>query len=161
MLKFFRRIPLIMIGVFVALALVAANRLLPPDWVIMALYLILVMVAAGLSVGYFEGVWDALTAQKPGRVALYTVGAFLPWVALLALCLTAILIRAGYGDWLRSTPVISIYLTTFIAAGALQMVSPGARDGKVPRSAWIKVGVVIGFGILAAVVLIVLGLKFV
>lgn len=157
MFRIFGRVPLVMIGLAVAASLVAAHLLMPTDWVIMGLYLILVMVAAGLSVGYFEGVWDAITSRRPGMASLYTVGAFLPWVALLTLCVTAIIIRTGHGEWLRSTPVISGYLTVFIVAGVLQMASPGALDGRVPRANWIKVGMVVGGGILAAIMLITLG----
>lgn len=158
MLRLFRRVPLIMIGIAVATALVSAHFLMPSDWIIMGLYVILVMVAAVLSVGYFEGVWDAITSRQPGMASLYTVGAFLPWIALLALCVTAIIIRSGQGEWLRSTPVISGYLTVFIVAGVLQMASPGALKGRVPRANWIKVGMVIGGGILAAIVLIIVGI---
>lgn len=158
MFRFFGRVPLIMIGLAVAASLVAAHLLMPADWVIMGLYLILVMVSAGLSVGYFEGVWDAVTSRRPGMASLYTVGAFMPWIALLTLCVTAIIIRSGQGAWLRSTPVISSYLMFFIVAGLLQMASPGALDGKVPRANWIKVGMVIGGGIIAAIFLIILGI---
>lgn len=158
MLRIFHRIPLLVIAAAVAVALVAAHLLMPPSWIIMGLYLILVMVAAGLSVGYFEGVWDAITSRRPDMASLYTVGAFLPWAALFMLCVTAVVIRAGQGAWLRSTPVISIYLTVFIVAGVLQMASPGALNGRVPRANWIKVGMVIGGGVLAAIFLIVFGI---
>lgn len=159
MFKVFGRAPLVAIAFLVAIALVLAHLTLPTNWIIMALYLVLVMVAAGLAVGYFEGVWDALRARRPGMASLYTLGAFMPWVALLMLCVTAIMIRAdpGQWSWLRSTPMVSGYLMTFILAGLLQMASPGALDGNVPRANWIKVGFVVGGGIIAAVLMIVFG----
>lgn len=157
MFKFQFRFPLLGIAVAVAAALVLAHFTMPQSWIIMGLYLILVMISAGLSVGYSEGVWDAVRSRKPGMAAIYTVGAFLPWVALLALCITAIMVRSGQGAWLRSTPVISVYLSLFILSGVLQMASPGALDGKVPRSNWMKVGFAIGGGIIAAILLIVFG----
>lgn len=158
MFKVFGRVPLFWICAAVAAALIGAHLSMPSSWIIMGLYLILVMVSAGLTVGYAEGVWDALRTRRPGMVAIYTVGAFLPWVALFLLCVTAIVIRTGQGEWLRSTPIISGYLVTFILAGVLQMASPGALDGKVPRANWVKVGFAIGAGVLGAVLLIVFGI---
>lgn len=157
MYRFPFRFPLIGIAVAVAASLVLAHLTMPASWIIMALYLILVMISAGLSVGYSEGVWDAVRARRPGMAALYTVGAFLPWVGLLTLCITAILVRSGHAAWLRSTPVISGYLALFILSGVLQMASPGALDGKVPRSNWVKVGFLVGGGIVAAILLILSG----
>lgn len=158
MYRFPFRFPLIGIGLATVAALVLAHYTMPSSWIIMGLYMILVMISAGLSVGYSEGVVEAVKTRRPGMAALYTVGAFLPWVALLTLCITAILVRSGQYPWLRSSPVISGYLVVFIVSGILQMASPGALDGKVPRGNWIKVGLAVGGGIVAAILIILSGI---
>ena len=157
MRKLWTRLPFILIAVITAAVITTAHILFDENWVIIGLYFICLVTASVVSVGYFDGVWDAFKTKRPGILAIYTLGAFLPWVAIIMLCATAIMIRSGYAEFLRSSAVISAYLTFFIIAGILQLSSLGALDGHVPRANLIRVGLALGSGIAAAVLFIALG----
>lgn len=145
-----------------ALILVAAYWMaaffVPAVYLIQVLNYVLIAIAVAVSIAYLPEVWDAVRMDRIDRVAQLSLGIALSWTAVIINRSWVGLIRITDADWMRSSPMIGFYVFLSVLAGVLHITAPGAIGGVIPKRNRIILGLAIGTGVLAAWLVLGLGM---
>lgn len=114
----------------------------------------LILVASGLTLGYVPPMWDALREKRFTTLGLYATGIGMMWMAVLINRVWAEVSTIIAGTrWTGLQPIVAFYLSLFLVSGLLQLVAPGIVEGRVPRRSMVRLGLVVGGALAAALVL--------
>lgn len=130
----------------------------PSTYLIQVLNYVLISVAVAVSIAYLPDVYQAIRMDRVDRVAQLSLGIALSWTAVIINRSWVGLIRIADADWMRASPMIGFYVFLSILAGVLHITAPGAIDGQIPKRNRITLGLAVAAGILAALLVIGLGL---
>lgn len=149
--------PLIYIHAFVAVAYFAATLALSPDQVIQILNYMLVSIAAAALIVYVPASWFSHDIGLR-RAALLSSGICLIALTAVEFRGWSIAVRITGWMWMQHSYWLGFFLAQAIAGYVLHLTPPDAIEQGVPGKSWIRIGVAIGIGMMAAMLLIGLGL---
>lgn len=131
------------------IAFVAIAYMVPASIMIAIFNGALAAMACGTCVAYFPTIRNLLAnTRKIDRADLLALGIFFAWFSIVLRTFWGILWRYnGYPDGWTDTNFSSYYIFLAICGAAFHLVAPGAIGSRVPTIEWVKIGMLVTFGV--------------
>ncbi|WP_073051397.1 hypothetical protein [Kaistia soli] len=108
---------------------------------------ILLGVSTAVMISYAPEAIRAATHARPDKTDQLILGIVVTWLATILFRGWGIWSRAtGFPEWMRYSPMFGFMIFLFILGGVLHITAPNTIDDRVPRRAWMRVGLAIGAG---------------
>lgn len=107
-------------------------------------------VAGGAAAAYFPVARDAYFKREPTMADVYAFGSFCIWMGLFLSRVVSISIRTHWGNWLRDSDAVSVFLILVLIGGVCHLNAHKIEAGALPPAQWRRFGVIIAFAILIA-----------
>lgn len=107
-------------------------------------------VAGGAAAAYFPVARDAYFKDKPAMSDVYAFGSFCIWMGLFLSRMVSISIRTHWGNWLRDSDAISVFLILVLIGGICHLNAHKIEAGMLPPTEWRRFGIIIAVALLIA-----------
>ena len=113
-------------------------------------------VAIAVTIGFGLSLVRILRARWPGMTGTIALGIFLSWLGTSGSGLWVLIyVLANKPRWMLDSNINGFFIYINMIGGFLHLVAYNAIDGRIPKAAWIRIGVAVGlvFGLTAWFVL--------
>lgn len=101
---------------------------------------------------YRHDAWDALVRNRPTGYQILALGIFINWMRNNIQSIYSSLVRDFNLDWELGDVVVAFFLFLMVLSGLLHVVGPTLdEEGFIPKRAYIRIGIVVTLGIIAAI----------
>ncbi len=119
------------------------------------LHTLRISIGIAVIIAYSDVCLDAIRVSKPDRVGQLALGIVTSWIGTVGSGLWSLLWRlGGKPPWMLESSFSGVWWWLMILGGILHITAPGAINGIVPRRNKIRLGVGVGAGVLATLILI-------
>lgn len=135
------------IGIGACLAFWTTAYFTPFTPVYVVVNVIFLALSISVSLSYFAGFLEALIAGELREGEQLVMGIWLAWFGDSLLRIWAMTQRGlGYPDWMVGSDIVSFLIFIKLMGATLHMAAPGAVEGEVPRTIWIRLGIAFTLG---------------
>lgn len=154
-----RRSALLLIALSVALAYPTAVSVFGPRATIEGSNVVMLSLAFGIVVAYAPSVWQDLKSATLDGAAILSIGIFASWSAIIYRTGSSILWRLNDKpvEWLDSG-VWGFHIGISCFAALCHLIAPEAVSGRVPKRQWVRIGIMVAFGVFVGAGMVVLNL---
>ncbi len=120
---------------------------------------VMLSLACGIVVAYAPDVWHDLKFAKLNGSAILSIGIFSSWLAIIYRTGSSISWRL-YGkpiEWLDSG-LWGFHIPMSCFAALCHLIAPEAVSGRVPTKQWVRIGIMVAFGVFVGAGMVVINL---
>jgi hypothetical protein len=129
---------------------------LPPNYLFDVVNALTVAVGVGVLIAYFPGICKSLREPKWDGTHYLVMGIFVTWIATAVRHLWNWVWRfLGKPPDMIEHPFVAFLVWATFMGGIMHMTAKGALDGEIPRENWIRLGIVVAFGVMMGLLVII------
>jgi hypothetical protein len=109
----------------------------------------LIAAGFGVSVAYAPYAIQALRAKFPSQGEILALGIWLAWIAIAAERVYSLVGRAmGKDIVFFNTSLHTAFIYVTLLGGVCHLIAPEAVEDRLPRKAWIRMGIIVAIAVL-------------